>query len=191
MLVLDAQTPKAAWGCVVYTISTTAMFGASALYHRPTWQPQARAFFRRLDHAAIFLLIAGTNTPLALIALPAEQSTRLLSIVWGGALTGIAQCMFFAHTPKALAASLYVALGWAALPFLQRFHAVLPNADVALIVGGGVVYSLGALVYALKRPDPVPHVYGYHEIFHTLVTIAALLHFAAVYRVVNSPLGAS
>ncbi|KAL4429038.1 hypothetical protein ABPG77_006077 [Micractinium sp. CCAP 211/92] len=190
MLCLEAQTLRARLGCLIYTISTTTMFGVSASYHRPTWAPAQRALWRRLDHAAIFLLIAGTNTPLALIALEPAQSTRLLSLVWSGATAGILQCLFFAHAPKALAAVLYVALGWMALPFVDDFTAVLPSLDVGLIVTGGVIYSLGALIYALKRPNPVPHVFGYHELFHTFVTLAALLHFAAVQRVVNSPLGA-
>ncbi|EFN54069.1 hypothetical protein CHLNCDRAFT_36267 [Chlorella variabilis] len=209
LLVLDAQSPTARWGCIVYTLSTTAMFGTSAMYHRPSWGPKARQVMRRLDHAAIFLLIAGTNTPLALLALDSTQaggclagwhaaagqglggqqcrSFRLLALVWGGALAGIAQCLFFSHAPKAVAATLYVALGWAVLPFARQYHDALEGLDVGLIVAGGVIYSLGAVVYALKWPDPVPHVFGYHEVFHCFVTLAALLHFAAVYRVVNSP----
>lgn len=187
LLILDAQTRRARLGCTIYSLSTTAMFGASAMYHRPNWQPKVRALMRRLDHAAIFLLIAGTNTPLALLALQPPQATKLLSLVWGGALVGIAQCLFFTRAPKALAASLYVGLGWAVLPFVEEYKEALQPLDVALIVAGGVIYSVGAVVYAVKRPDPFPETFGYHEIFHTFVTLAALLHFAAVYRVVNSP----
>ncbi|PSC71985.1 hemolysin III [Micractinium conductrix] len=190
MLILEAQSPRARLGCIIYTLSTTAMFGASAAYHRPNWPPGPRVLLRRLDHACIFLLIAGTNTPLALVALQPAQATRLLSLVWGGAAVGMAQCLFFAHAPKALAASLYVALGWAVLPFVGQYQEVLSSLDVALVVAGGVIYSFGAVVYALRRPDPYPTFFGYHEIFHSLVTLAALLHFAAVYRVVNGPLGA-
>ncbi|KAI3431457.1 hypothetical protein D9Q98_004509 [Chlorella vulgaris] len=191
LLVVDAQTAKARWGCIVYACSTVAMFGTSATYHRADWGPKGRVVMRRLDHAAIFLLIAGTNTPLALLALTPAHSFRLLCLVWGGAFAGIAQCLFFSRAPKVLAASLYVALGWAVLPFARQYKESLEDLDVALIVAGGIIYSVGALVYAAKRPDPAPAVFGYHEIFHVFVTLAAALHFVAVYRIVNSPLGAA
>lgn len=119
------------------------MFGTSATYHRADWGPKGRVVMRRLDHAAIFLLIAGTNTPLALLALTPAHSFRLLCLVWGGAFAGIAQCLFFSRAPKVLAASLYVALGWAVLPFARQYKESLEDLDVALIVAGGIIYSVG------------------------------------------------
>ena len=119
------------------------MFATSATYHIPQWGPAARNVLRRLDHSAIFVLIAGTNTPLAMLGLDASSRSRLLGIVWAGAAAGVLQTLFFRHAPKALAASLYVALGWAALPYAGQLSAALGSAGVALVVGGGVVYSLG------------------------------------------------
>lgn len=186
LLVVEAPDAFARLGCAIYTFAVTAMFTTSATYHIPQWGPAARNVLRRLDHSAIFILIAGTNTPLAMLGLDAPSRSRLLGIVWAGAAAGVLQTLFFRHAPKALAASLYVALGWAALPYAGQLSAALGSVGVALVVGGGVVYSLGAVVYATRRPDPWPQTVGYHEVFHILVALAALLHYAAVYLVVRS-----
>eukprot|EP00887_Chlorella_sp_A99_P002272 scaffold10.g2272.t1 len=140
-----------------------------------------------LDHAAIFLLIAGTNTPLALLGLPWIDAFRLLTVVWSGALVGMLQPVLLPAAPKAIKACIYVALGWVAFPYAGQLRAALGPATELLIVGGGIVYSVGAVVYALRRPDPFPATFGYHEVFHAFVTLAALMHFAAVYRVVRAP----
>jgi hemolysin III len=166
-------------GALVYMVCLTTLFGVSGAYHVPTWTPRARQWMRRLDHAAIFLLIAGTYTPLSM-ALPVEDGTTLRRVVWGGAIAGVLQSVLWVTAPKPLIAVIYVILGWSILPYVGKMHAAVGPWPLALILVGGVVYSLGALVYARKRPDPMPRVFGYHEVFHTLVIVAAVLHFSAV-----------
>lgn len=179
LLMRQAPTGTVRDAVLVYTASLATLFGVSALYHRPTWQPRARQWMRRLDHAAIFVLIAGTYTPLTLALSPAHRAT-LLAVVWGGALAGVLQSVLWVTAPKPLIAVLYVVLGWSIAPYFGEVRAGVGRAPLALILVGGVVYSLGALVYAKKRPDPAPAVFGYHEVFHALVIAAAVLHFAAV-----------
>lgn len=173
----------------LYAATLAAMFGASALYHRIRWNSaSARAWMRRLDHAAIFLVIAGTYTPFALLALEGVLATALLALVWAGAAAGLILNVAPVDVPKWLGALAYLALGWVgivALPGL--FAGVGPAAFVLVLVGGGF-YTLGALAYVLRRPDPVPAVFGYHEVFHLLVVAAATVHYVAVSLVV---LGAS
>ncbi len=164
-------------------MTLTALLGISAAYHRPTWQPVARMWMRRLDHAAIFLLIAGTYTPLS-IALPRSEGFQLRVIVWAGAIAGIVQSLVWVTAPKPLIALIYVVLGWSIIPFVRPMYAATGGWPLAVMLGGGVVYSLGALVYARRRPDPVPAVFGYHEVFHALVIVAATMHFVAVARIV-------
>jgi len=167
---------------IVYTLCLTALFGFSAAYHRPHWTPRARARMERLDHAGIYLLIAGTYTPLSL-ALPPRQGAILRILVWLGALVGTLQSTFWMTASKPLVAAIYVALGWSILPFLGTMYRVAGPGIFALFLGGGVIYSLGAVVYARKRPDPIPAVFGYHEVFHAMVVLAALIHFVAVVLV--------
>lgn len=180
VLVAIAASRGRAGIALVYALSLSTMFGVSALYHRHNWQPRAYALMRRLDHSAIFLLIAGTYTPFCLLGVDRAQGMWLLAIVWSGAIVGIVQKLVWPDTPRWLSAAPYVALGWvaaAALPYVTpRMSAVV----MGLIVAGGVAYTLGALVYATRRPNPTPLVFGYHEIFHALVIVAAVLHFAAV-----------
>lgn len=183
-LVARTHAGDAQRATLVYTVSLTALLGISAAYHRPTWQPRARQWMRRLDHAAIFLLIAGTYTPLSL-ALPAHDGAVLRAIVWGGAIAGVLQSLLWVTAPKPLIAVIYVVLGWSILPYLGAMRATVGAWPLWLMLVGGVVYSLGALVYAKKRPDPAPAVFGYHEVFHALVIAAASLHFAAVSLVVT------
>jgi hemolysin III len=179
-----APSAPARLAALVYGLSLVAMFGVSALYHRPTWQPAARARMRRLDHATIFLLIAGTFTPFAVLGLEGRETTTLLCIAWGGALLGLLQALFWVHAPKPLTALLYLAMGWAISPYFGALRAALGNAPLGLLLAGGVAYSLGALVYALRRPDPFPRTFGYHEVFHALVIVASVCHFAAVLGLV-------
>ena len=162
------------------------MLATSALYHRPTWSPAARARLRKADHAAIFVLIAGTYAPLALLApLPPGVGGRLLARVGAGAAAGIVAAFAFPHV-KPLAAAIYVALGWAAAPDAAALAAALPPGAGALSVGGGIVYTVGALCYAARWPNPKPATFGYHEVFHALVVLAAGLHFAAVQMVAHA-----
>lgn len=178
-LVLAAQGRTATVACAVYVVSLCGLLGTSALYHRITWKPRARQRMRRLDHAAIFVLIAGTYTPLAL-TLPAAAAHRLLLIVWIGAALGLVRALFWISAPKWVVAVLALAVGWVAVFYLPDIQAATSGAVLALIATGGVLYSLGALAYAFKRPNLWPRVFGYHELFHALVVLAAAAHFAAV-----------
>jgi hemolysin III len=167
----------------VYGASLFTLFLVSAVYHRTDWAPRARAWMRRLDHSAIFLLIAGTYTPVCLL-LPRASGRPLLAIVWGGAALGIVQSVLWVHAPKPLVAAIYVALGWALLPVLPTVREVLGAPALGLLAGGGAAYTVGAIVYAVQRPDPFPRVFGYHEVFHALVIAAAACHFAVVARAI-------
>ena len=176
--------PLARVQAAVYAGSLATLLGVSALYHRPTWAPAQRRWLRRLDHAAIFVLIAGTATPFSLL-LPAGSARALLAIAWGGTTAGVLQAMLWVDAPKPLIAALYLALGWAIAPFVPALAGSLGRAQIALLFAGGVAYSVGAVVYARRRPNPAPLVFGYHEIFHALVLVAAVLHFVAVAGVVR------
>lgn len=167
------------WACAVFLATSSLLFGISALYHRRTWGPEATALLRRLDHSNIFLLIAGTYTPMTVAALDPPASTILLVIVWTGALIGIAFRLFWLSAPRWLYVVLYIVLGWTAVWFAGDL--VEANlVGVALVVAGGVAYTGGAVVYGLKRPNPVPGVYGFHEVFHTCTVIAFACHWAAM-----------
>ena len=184
VLVWHTRSAAARHGAMVYAACLTALFAISAAYHRPTWKPRARQWMRRLDHAGIFLLIAGTYTPMCL-ALAPHDGHLLRAVVWAGAAAGVLQSLLWITAPKPLIAVIYVVLGWSVIPYVPRMYAITGAWPLALLLAGGVVYSLGAVVYARKRPDPAPAVFGYHEVFHALVIAAAALHFAAVTRVVT------
>jgi hemolysin III len=185
ILVFRASGARARAGALVYGISLVSLFAVSAIYHRPDWSEKVRAVWRRLDHSAIFLLIAGTYTPFSFL-LGSRIGWIFLGIVWAGALLGIAMSVAWVRAPKALVAAVCVLLGWAALPLLPALKASLGTSAVVLLATGGVVYSLGAAVYALRRPDPFPRVFGYHEIFHALVIAGAGCHFAVVARALSA-----
>jgi len=185
ILVFRASGARARAGALVYGISLVSLFAVSAIYHRPDWSEKVRAVWRRLDHSAIFLLIAGTYTPFSFL-LGSRIGWIFLGIVWAGALLGIAMSVAWVRAPKALVAAVCVLLGWAALPLLPALKASLGTSAVVLLAAGGVVYSLGAAVYALRRPDPFPRVFGYHEIFHALVIAGAGCHFAVVARALSA-----
>jgi hemolysin III len=184
-LVHDAAGPRASMAAAVYGVALTAQFGVSALYHRPRWGERARLLMRRLDHAAIFLLIAGTYTPICLL-LPPGAGRALLAAVWAGAAGGIALSVAWPTAPKALVTALCVALGWAVVPVMPALRVAVGAGGLALLLAGGVAYTAGAAVYALQRPDPFPRVFGYHEVFHALVIVAAVCHYAAVASVVGA-----
>jgi hemolysin III len=184
-LVRAAPGPRAAWAAAVYGLALTAQFAVSALYHRPRWGARARLVMRRLDHAAIFLLIAGTYTPICLLLPPASRGW-LLPGVWAGALAGMVLSVAWPLAPKWLMAVLTVALGWMVVPTLPSLAATVGAGGIALLAAGGLAYTAGAVVYATRHPDPFPRVFGYHEVFHALVIVAAVLHYAAVAGVVDS-----
>jgi hemolysin III len=165
----------------IYSASVAGLFGASALYHRVTWQrPSARRWMRRLDHAMIFVLIAGTYTPFALLAIEGSIGDVILIVVWAGALAGVVLKLVWIDAPKGLIAGAYVALGWVAVAAMPGLIDAIGIVATALVILGGLLYSAGALIYVLKRPDPSPTVFGYHEIFHILVILAAAIQYAVV-----------
>lgn len=178
-LVMAANGTAAKVGCALYATSLSTLLGVSALYHRPTWSLRARARMRRLDHSAIFLLIAGTYTPMAL-TLPEPMAKTMLLVAWTGGLVGVLRALFWVHAPKWLVAVLALAMGWIALLYLPTVGRLAGTPVLVWMGLGGVLYSLGALAYAFRRPDPWPRWFGYHEIFHAFVVAAAVCHFVAV-----------
>jgi hemolysin III len=184
-LVLLAPGPRARTAAIVYGCSLVALFSVSALYHRPNWSPRALLWMRRLDHSAIFLLIAGTFTPLCLLLGDAFSRT-MLAVVWAGAGVGILRALLWPKAPRALATGLYLLLGWAAVPLAPAMYRALGPGPMALLAAGGILYSVGAVIYAARWPDPFPRVFGFHEIFHALVIAAAGLHFAVAAGAVRA-----
>lgn len=186
VLISVANGPVAKWASAVFALSSIMLFGISALYHRLNWQPKTKQMFRRFDHANIFLLIAGTYTPIALLALPQDKGVLLLILVWIGALLGIGFRVFWIGAPRWLYVPLYLLLGWAAVMYMPDIYRASP-ASMVLVIIGGLLYSIGSVVYALKRPNPVPGVFGFHEIFHALTVLAFLCHWTASLLVALDP----
>jgi hemolysin III len=182
LLVLLGVTSRAAIAAAIYAASVSALFGTSALYHRVTWTGPARRRMRRLDHTTIFLLIAGTYTPVGLLVLHGTLATVVLVVVWGGAVAGIVLELAWTRAPRWLGGVVYLALGWVAVVAMPQLFARLGMAGGLLLVAGGLAYSAGAAVYALRRPDPAPAVFGYHEVFHLLVIVGVAAHFLAISR---------
>jgi hemolysin III len=178
-LVAAADPGRARFSATVFALCVAAMFGASALYHRPTWTPRRRALLVRVDHAAIYLLIAGTYTPVGLLVLSTGWAIPVLSIVWGGALAAIVLKLCWVQAPKWLSASIGVTLGWVGVFAFSELLKV-PVIGLLLLLAGGLFYTAGAVVYARRRPDPWPAVFGYHEIFHAFVIAAAACQYASI-----------
>jgi len=180
-LVLTALAPdsRARVGALVFTTTAALLFGTSAVYHRGTWSARVHGLLKRLDHSNIFLIIAGSYTPFALTLLPPDQARSLLLVVWLGAIGGVLFRVFWVGAPRWLYTPIYVALGWVAIfyfgPLLQHGGPAI----VTLIAVGGLLYTLGALVYATKRPDPSPRWFGFHEVFHALTVAAFITHYVA------------
>jgi hemolysin III len=183
VLVLGAPTRRAAVVAAVYGVSLSALLGVSALFHRVTWSERARRWMARLDHSMISVLIAGSYTPFGVLVLSGTFALVLLVLMWAGALANIVLHVLWIDAPKWLSAACYVALGWIGVVALPDLTAHAGWGPAALLMTGGLIYSLGALVYALRRPDPVPAVFGYHEVFHALVVVAAGVHYAAIASV--------
>jgi len=168
----------------IYVAALVVMFGASALYHRVTWSPPVRAWMRRLDHSTIFLFIAGTYTPFALLAVGGTLSWVMLSVAWAGAVIGVLLSLAWVGAPKWLAVIVYLALGWVGVVAAPRLISHAGIAATVLIAVGGILYTVGAIAYATKWPDRWPRTFGYHELFHVLVVAAAAVQFVAVVLVV-------
>lgn len=186
VLICLAQGTPAKWASAVYMLTSMLLFGNSALYHRINWSPKVKLVFKRIDHANIFLLIAGTYTPIAVLALPPSKGTLLLALVWGGTILGIAFRVFWISAPRWLYVALYLALGWAAVMYLGDIWQAHPS-TLILVVVGGLLYSGGAVVYALKKPNPVPGHFGFHEIFHVCTVLAFLCHWAGILVLALDP----
>ncbi len=181
-VVLIVLSPTAATrvGSAVFMGSALLLFTVSAIYHRGTWSPRTWAFLRRFDHANIFLLIAGSYTPFTLMMLEGTDRVVLLSLVWGGALLGVAFRVLWTDAPRWLYVPIYIALGWAAIFYVPEFARAGSAAVLTLICVGGALYTLGGVVYGLKRPDPFPSWFGFHEVFHTLTIAAFVTHYVGV-----------
>jgi hemolysin III len=184
VLVVVAHTPAARWAALVYTVGLTAMYATSACYHRGHWSPSVARRLRRLDHSMILVGIAGTYTPVAVVGLDARSARILLGVVWPLALIGILVRMLWLNAPRWLVAGVYIVVGWTALAFIPVLWQRLGVVTFSLIICGGLVYSIGARVYSTRRPDPVPAVFGFHEVFHALVLIAGLIFYVAIARVI-------
>ena len=180
VLVWVAPTAGSKALCTVYALSISLLFGVSALFHRHTWGPVGRRRMRRADHSTIFIAIAGSYTAVAGIALTGWARTAVLCIVWGGAVIGITLRQAWLDAPKWVIALPYVVVGWAAVAVLPQLYRALGPTGFTLLLAGGLAYSAGALVYALKRPDPVPGTFGYHEVFHACTIVGAVLHYVVI-----------
>jgi hemolysin III len=186
ILIVAADGAAARISSSVFVASSLLLFGNSALYHRIDWKPKTKAVFKRIDHANIFLLIAGSYTPITVLALPHDKSVLLLWLVWCGAGLGILFRVFWIGAPRWLYVPLYLLLGYASLIFIVDFL----QADAAmmtLILVGGLFYTVGAVIYGMKRPNPFPGRFGFHEIFHTLTLLAFLCHWAGIFIVATNP----
>lgn len=168
----------------VYCVSLVLLFAVSATYHTPWWPIDTRKIWRRVDHATIFVLIAGTYTPISLLILKPADAAVLLTVVWVAAFAGVLKSFFWPTAPRWLNTSVYLAIGWAIAPFFGDLWAGIGLFPFGLIIGGGLIYSLGSLVYVRRWPNPWPLVFGYHEVFHLFVIAAAACHFAAIWVIV-------
>ena len=186
VLVLLARGAEAKWACTVFALTSLLLFGNSALYHRVDWSPRVKLILKRIDHSNIFLLIAGTYTPLALLALPPDQGVPLLVVVWAGALLGVLFRVFWIGAPRWLYVPLYLALGWVAVLYFPAMFAA-DAVMMVLVAAGGLFYTVGAVAYGTKRPNPVPGVFGFHEVFHTCTVLAFLCHWSAILLIALHP----
>jgi hemolysin III len=188
-VVLVALSPTASTrvGSAAFALSALLVFTVSAIYHRGTWSPRTWAFLRRFDHANIFVLIAGTYTPYALLFLHGEARTTLLLIVWAAAIAGVLFRVFWTDAPRWLYTPMYIALGWAAVFFIpqfvdgaNKFSSGIAIATLALVAAGGILYTVGGVVYGLKKPNPSPRWFGFHEVFHSFTILAFVAHYVGV-----------
>jgi hemolysin III len=188
VLIVLAEGGPAKAASAVFMASSILLFGISAVYHRFNWSPKVKAVFRRLDHSNIFVLIAGTYTPLAVSALPFDKGIVLLSAVWAVAILGIVFRVVWVRAPRWSYVPLYLGLGWAAVFYAVDLVTFNPVAMLLVLIGG-LSYSAGAMFYGFKRPNPIPGVFGFHELFHTATVVAFLCHWTAILLIVRDPLG--
>ncbi|WP_326699534.1 hemolysin III family protein [Streptomyces sp. NBC_01754] len=179
-LITLTDSTRARIACAVYILTACLLFGVSAVYHRGTWGPRGEAVLRRLDHANIFLIIAGTYTPLTMLLLPESTGQPLMWAVWGAATAGIAFRVLWVGAPRWLYTPCYIAMGWAAVFFLPDFMRTGGIAVLVLVVVGGLLYSAGGVIYGIKRPNPSPRWFGFHEVFHSLTLAAFIVHYVGI-----------
>lgn len=190
VLVVLANGVPAKITSAIFFATSILLFGNSALYHRFNWRPSIKLALKRIDHANIFLLIAGSYTPITWLALPQEKAIVLMSIIWGTAILGIGFRVFWINAPRWLYVPIYIAMGWGAFVYIVDFM----NANVAmmvLILCGGLCYTLGAVVYGLKKPNPIPGHFGFHEIFHSFTVLAFMCHWTGVLLIALNPVAGS
>ena len=187
VLIVLSPTVETVIGSSVFAVSAILLFTVSGIYHRGTWSPRLWAFWRRFDHANIFVLIAGTYTPYAMLFLDGSSRVVLLAVVWAAALGGMFFRVFWTDAPRWLYTPMYIGLGWAAVFFIpqfidgaHRFSGGVAIAVLVLVATGGVLYTLGGVVYGLKRPDPWPRWFGFHEVFHSFTIVAFACHYVGV-----------
>lgn len=185
-LIMRASAGRAQVAAVIYALGLTALFGASAAYHRPRWSPKWRLRFKRLDHGTIFVMIAGTYTPLCLVVLGGVLGTAMLVSVWAGAIAGVVLAAVGIAERRVIGAACYVGLGWVAVAAMPALVQHLSMTQMGLIVAGGVLYTVGVCILGVKRPDPFPRVFGYHEIWHVMVVAAAICHFIVIQSVITT-----
>lgn len=179
VLLLATDTTAGRWAVGIFVVTSVALFATSAIYHMGTWHPPTKAMLRRADHSNIFLIIAGTYTPLSLMLLPPDDARTLLIVVWTGALAGVLIRNFWLTAPRWVYVPIYVSLGWAAVFYIPEFAAAGPLI-LSLIVAGGLLYTIGAVVYATKWPQISHTWFGFHEMFHSFTIAGFLAHFAAI-----------
>jgi hemolysin III len=184
-LVALAPTSQARLAVGIYVASLALLLTMSAVYHRIHWESGIRAWLRRADHASIFLLIGGTYTPIAMLAIGGDEGRYLMIAIWSGVALGVLVSMLWPFAPKFVTAGIAVAVGWTIVPYLDAVRRALDTTELSLIVLGGLAYTVGAVVYAAKRPNPCPSTFGYHEIFHALTLVGAGTHLAAVLSIVR------
>lgn len=186
LLLVYSNGPRALFASLIYTGSLIMQYGVSGLYHTHTWSRKKYLLLRRIDHAAIFVLIAGTATPICLIKLKSTIGLQLLLIFWLVAIIGMFMTTMWTHVPKWTRALLYLFMGWIGVFYFPEIKSSLNIINIQLLILGGVTYTLGALIYAFKWPDPFPTVIGYHEIFHILVVLGSGFHFALNYNIATT-----
>lgn len=180
VLVVLSPTTSTRVGSAIFAFSALALFTASATMHRGNWSKRTALWLRRLDHSSIFLLIAGSYTPFTLLLLDGSERTTLLAIAWGGALLGILFRLFWTSAPRWLYTPIYIALGWAAVFYFPAFFASTSTAVFTCLLVGGLLYTLGGVIYGFRWPDPSPRWFGFHEVFHTLTIAAFVTHYVGV-----------
>ena len=185
-LIAMTPTPRARLVATIYAVLLAGMFGVSALLHRRDWSPRAFGWMRRADHAMIFACIAGTYTPFCVLAIPAPAGGRLLALAWIAAGLGILRAGLWPHAPRAVTAVLFLAVGWVAVAYFPEVHASLDPLAFSMLMIGGALFTTGAVIYLVRRPDPWPTVFGYHEVFHVLIILGCACHFVTVAVVIRA-----